>query len=78
MNSIVASLPFLACPVGMGLMMWVMMRNKKDDAPAPPAPRATSVDGAAAASVELLREEHRRLGEQIESLEAAERTEANP
>lgn len=73
MSSIVASLPFLACPVGMGLMMWVMMRNKKDDRPASPAPRATP----APTSVELLREEHRRLGEQIESLESAERTEAN-
>jgi len=74
MSTILASLPFLACPVGMGLMMWMMMRNKKDDAPAAPAP--TSVDAASPASVELLREEHRRLGEHIESLEEAKRVEA--
>jgi hypothetical protein len=53
----------LACPVGMGLMMWLMgkgMRSEKQ----PGAP--------AGSDVEALREEHRRLGERLEQLDSAE------
>ncbi len=32
MQYIVSLLPVLACPVGMGLMMWLMMRGNKDQA----------------------------------------------
>ncbi|MGI9157185.1 MAG: hypothetical protein ACR2FG_11180 [Marmoricola sp.] len=32
------ALAFLACPVGMGLMMWLMMRGKKNQ----PVPEGTS------------------------------------
>ena len=57
----------LACPVGMGAMMWFMMkgnrRGQKEDRQSPEPP-------AQPASAELLREEHRRLGEQIERLES--------
>jgi len=65
MDKLLYVLPVLACPVGMGLMMWFMAkgmnRNKPDLSGSEPDP--------APASVEVLREEHRRLGEQIEQLE---------
>ncbi|HMH46448.1 MAG TPA: hypothetical protein VK538_01925 [Solirubrobacteraceae bacterium] len=49
----------LACPVGMGAMMWFMARGSRSKE-APPVSPATLDD---------LREEHERLGTQIESLE---------
>jgi hypothetical protein len=62
-----APLAVLACPVGMGAMIWMMMRANKSQEPSkresppqnPPEP----------ASLELLREEHNRLSEEIDRLE---------
>jgi hypothetical protein len=62
MPDIFYGLAVLACPVGMGAMMWFMgkgMRAGKTQADVP------------AASVEGLREEHRRLGAEIERLESS-------
>lgn len=65
MGSILSALPLLACPVGMGLMMW-MMRGKKE-------PAAVAAPGH---SVELLREERHRLDTEIEDLETVDATRA--
>jgi hypothetical protein len=61
MPDIFFGLAALACPVGMGAMMWFMgkgMRTRE--------PRADLRAGSA----EDLREEHRRLGAEIERLES--------
>jgi hypothetical protein len=61
-----APLAILACPVGMGLMMWMMARgSKRQGADRPP-------DADRSPSLEVLKEEHRRLGDQIERLERSD------
>jgi len=61
MENILLSLAFLACPVGMGLMMWFMAKGNRKQ-PSAAQPQVNS-------SVEQLREEHRRLATEIERLE---------
>ena len=67
-TSSLTPLAFLACPVGMGAMMWFMMRGNKSQRQSgletPPAD-----DRVRPASLELLREEHERLGAEIGRLE---------
>ncbi|MGI9096988.1 MAG: hypothetical protein ACR2H2_00565 [Solirubrobacteraceae bacterium] len=58
MEGILLGAAVLACPVGMGLMMWFMARGMKDKR-----------DDGGPASLETLREEQRRLGEDISRLE---------
>jgi hypothetical protein len=50
-------LVLLACPLGMGLMMWLMMRGKHDE----PKDAASSDAPASQAEVAALREEIRLL-----------------
>ena len=72
-------LALLACPVGMGAMMWWMGRNmnndqnKNDQAEQPAAPE-NAEQPAAPEDAELLRDEHARLTAQIDQLERAEQT----
>lgn len=61
MESLFLSLAVLACPVGMGLMMWFMARGTRRDEPTSHHP--------ATGDVEDLRAEHRRLGTELERLE---------
>lgn len=59
MEGILVAAVLLACPVGMGAMMWFMGKNsKKDDAP------------AARASVEDLRAEQQRIAAEIDQIES--------
>jgi hypothetical protein len=64
MEGVVLALAVLACPVGMGLMMWFMSKGmKKDGAKSRSEP----------ASLDELRDEQARLSAQIDQLEASER-----
>lgn len=60
MENVLLPLALLACPVGMGLMMWFMSRgNRRPDGPAP------------ASTVEDLHAEHARLQAEIDRRESA-------
>ncbi len=61
MESLLIGVAALACPVGMGAMMWFMAKGVRRDEPDPEVPVAPPL--------EQLREEHQRLGEQIERLQ---------
>lgn len=62
MQNVLFGVAALACPIGMGVMMWFMAKGMRSkDAPA--------TGGSPAADVDMLREEHRRLGEQIDRLD---------
>jgi hypothetical protein len=65
-GAILATSPFLAlgalaCPLGMGAMMWFMMRGGNSKTSQPPSPQP--------ATLEDLRREHERLALQIDDLE---------
>ena len=59
MEGLVIGLVALACPVGMGLMMWFMAKGARKREPGAVEP----------ASVEALRAEHRRLGAELDRLD---------
>jgi hypothetical protein len=60
MDSVLIGLAVLACPVGMGLMMWFMAKGMRS---------GSKPDAKAATSLEDLQAERRRLGAEIERLE---------
>ncbi len=61
MEGLFPALAFLACPLVMGGMMWFMTKGMREDRPAERSERPVSV--------EQLREEHRRLGAELERVE---------
>ena len=59
METLLVGIAALACPVGMGAMMWFMAKGMRSDR-----------DGARERSIDELRAEHARLGGEIERLDA--------
>ena len=59
MESVLLGAAVLACPVGMGLMMWFMAKGM----------RPGSKDARGEPSIDELRAEHQRPGQEIERVE---------
>lgn len=69
MEGVLLGIAVLACPLGMGAMMWWMAKGM----------RRSGADAGRPADLDELREEHRQLGAEIEQLEderAPRRTDA--
>ena len=56
MESVLLSLAIVACPIGMGVMMWFMMRSNRHSA-------------APARTADELRAEHARISQELERRE---------
>lgn len=67
MDSMFIAAAALACPIGMGAMMWFMAKGMRGDRNEQPAAPEESAD------IDDLREEHARLAAEIDRLEGASR-----
>lgn len=70
-TSLLTPLVVLPCPVGMGVMMWVMMKGNRSQQQSSREPPSEPP------SLELLREEQRRLSEEIDRLDSRQSTETS-
>jgi hypothetical protein len=64
-ENVLVGLAVLACPVGMGLMMWLMMKRMRGG-----SERREEV--ASGRDLDALRDEHRRLGVEIAEFERSQ------
>lgn len=78
MDQLLTSLPYLACPIAMGLMMWVMSRRgaartASESTPTPPVMAASGRDEIAELRGELgcIQAEQTAIARQIDTLERA-------
>ena len=69
MEALLPTLALLACPVGMGLMMLFMAKRSRSTPADPSRAERERTSSDHPVSMEVLREEHRRLGEEIDRLE---------
>lgn len=74
-SSTLTPFALLACPVGMGVMMWMMGRGNRSrgNEQASEAQSQVSTSSSQPPSLEVLREEQQRLSEEIERLDAERR-----
>ena len=76
MSQVLYSLALLACPIGMGLMMWFMMRGKKHsnegNAPSSLSPATDAELTKLRAEVDQLRAGQRDSGQNPSTLPATE------
>lgn len=71
MSHVLYALPALACPVGMGVCMWLMARGRRSRAQG-------GGNQLVPSELEALRQQHQQLGEAIARLDEGKSADAEP